>query len=143
MSSPRLILALLVTTAFSFGALGPASAGTAKYGGVLTVGLTSGDPGSLDPTLANAASQLIIWHTICEKLYDFDAKAQVVPQLAAALPVISKDKLSYTIKLRRGIVLNDGTPFNARAVVISLQRHMTLPGSAWASDLAPVASIIA
>ena len=44
-------------------------------------------------------------------------KAHVYPELAAALPTISKDKLTYTIPLRQGIVFNDGTPFNAQAVV--------------------------
>ena len=47
--------------------------------------------------------------------------------LAAALPVLSKDKLSYTIQLRKGIKFNDGTPFNAQAVVTTVQRYMTLP----------------
>ena len=56
-------------------------------------------------------------------------KARIVPQLAAALPVISKDKLTYTIPLRQGIQFNDGTPFNAQAVVTTLQRMITLPGS--------------
>ena len=55
--------------------------------------------------------------TFCEKLYDLDAKAQIVPQLASALPTISKDKLTVTIPLRKGIKFNDGTPFNADAVV--------------------------
>ena len=57
------------------------------------------------------------------------AKLQLVPVLAAALPVLSKDKLSYTIQLRKGIQFNDGTPFNAQAVVTSVQRYMTYPGS--------------
>ena len=49
----------------------------------------------------------------CEKLYDLNAKAQIVPQLASALPTLSKDKLTVTIPLRKGIRFNDGTPFNA------------------------------
>ena len=39
---------------------------------------------------------------MCEKLYDLDSKLNIVPQLAAALPQISKDKLTLTIKLRSG-----------------------------------------
>ena len=42
---------------------------------------------------------------------------------------ISKDKLTYTIPLRQGIEFNDGTPFNAQAVVTTLQRMISLPGS--------------
>ena len=66
---------------------------------------------------------------MCQQLYDYDAKLQLVPVLAAALPVLSKDKLSYTIQLRKGIQFNDGTPFNAQAVVTTVQRFMTYPGS--------------
>ena len=56
---------------------------------------------------------------MCQRLYELDAKQQLAPVLAAALPVLSKDKLSYTIQLRQGIQFNDGTPFNAQAVVTS------------------------
>ena len=63
--------------------------------------------------------------------------------LAAALPVLSKDKLSYTIQLRKGVQFNDGTPFNAQAVVTTIQRYMTYPGSAAASDYAAVDSVTA
>ena len=63
--------------------------------------------------------------------------------LAAALPVLSKDKLSYTIQLRKGVQFNDGTPFNAQAVVTTVQRYMTYPGSSRASDFASVDSVTA
>ena len=63
--------------------------------------------------------------------------------LAAALPVLSKDKLSYTVQLRQGIKFNDGTPFNAQAVVTTVQRFMTYPGSSAASDYATVDSVTA
>jgi peptide/nickel transport system substrate-binding protein len=66
-----------------------------------------------------------------------------VPQLAAALPVVSKNKLTYAIALRKGIVFNDGTPFNAQAVVTTIQRDLTLPGSSRASDLSPIDSVTA
>ena len=68
-------------------------------------------------------------------------RSRIVPQLAAALPAISKDKLTYTIPLRQGIKFNDGTPLNAQAVVTSLQRMISLPGSSRASDLSSVDAI--
>src|SRR5262249_56379640 len=61
--------------------------------------------------------------------------------LAAALPVMSKDQLTYTIRLRKGIVFNDGTPFDAQAVVTTLRRNMTLEDSIWADALEPVGSV--
>jgi len=136
-------ISALLATAFALGSLGPASARThahLKYGGTLVVGL-SAEPDVLDPSLSRQFTALEVYRTICEKLYDLDSKAQVVPQLAAALPVISKDKLPYMIQLRSGIVFNDGTPFNAQAVVTTLQRNMTLQGSVRASDLDSVSSV--
>ncbi len=66
-----------------------------------------------------------------------------VPVLAAGLPVLSKDKRTYTVQLRKGIEFNDGTPFNAQAVVTTVQRFMTYPGSFLASDYAIVDSVTA
>src|SRR5262249_26064319 len=60
-----------------------------------------------------------------------------------ALPTISADKLTYTIPLRKGIVFNDGTPFNAAAVAATIQRDQTIPGSSRASDFSAVDSVTA
>jgi peptide/nickel transport system substrate-binding protein len=116
---------------------------TGGYGGVLVVGLTRGDADTLDPTLSLTFSSVEIDRTMCERLYDFDAHARAVPQLASALPTISKDKLTYTIPVRQGLLFNDGTPFDAQAVVTSLDRVMTLPGSPLSSDLSSVDSVTA
>jgi peptide/nickel transport system substrate-binding protein len=111
-----------------------------KNGGTLTVALDS-DPDALDPTLARTFVGRMVFMDMCEKLYDLDAKLQIVPQLAASLPTFSADKKTVTIKLRTGIKFNDGTPFNAAAVKESLDRHKTLKGSVRASELSPVSSI--
>jgi peptide/nickel transport system substrate-binding protein len=115
----------------------------AKEGGTLVVGLTAGEPDALDPSLARTFSGREVFLTFCEKLYDLNQKAQIVPQLASALPTISKDKLTVTIPLRTGIRFNDGTPFNAAAVVKTLQRDQTLKGSTRASEISPIASVAA
>ena len=54
-----------------------------------------------------------------------------MPQLAAALPQISADGKTVTIKLRSGVKFADGTAMDAAAVKTSLDRHMTL------ADLGP------
>jgi peptide/nickel transport system substrate-binding protein len=125
--------------------LGTASAGTlttSRYGGTLVVGVT-GFPDTLDPTLSRTLNAVVVYNSYCEQLYDFDARSRIVPQLAAALPVISKDKLTYTIPLRQGIEFNDGTPFNAQAVVTTLQRMISLPGSSRTGELSSIASVTA
>src|SRR3954454_9958662 len=132
------LLALSLTAA-----AGAHHAAFAKAGGTITVGLTAGEPDALDPTLARTFSGREVFLTFCEKLYDLNAKAQIVPQLASKLPTISKDKLTVTIPLRTGIKFNDGTPFNADAVVKTLQRDQTLKGSARASEISPISDVSA
>ena len=113
-----------------------------KNGGTLVIGLAE-DPDALDPTLARTFVGRIVFLHMCEKLYDLNAKLQIVPQLASALPAISKDKLTYTIKIRSGIKFNDGTPLTADAVKESLDRHRTLKGSVRASEISPIDSVAA
>ncbi len=147
MTSPgRAAVMLLAGVGLALFVLVPASARThlgSKYGGVLVVGLSRGDPDSLDPTVGRSSSSIQIFPAMCQRLYEFDANKQLVPELAAALPVLSKDKLSYTIQLRQGVEFNDGTPFDAQAVVTSVQRIMTYPGASRASDFAGVDSVSA
>jgi len=78
---------------------------------------------------------------MCEKLYDINKDLQIVPQLAARMPKVSSDGKTMTIRLRAGIKFNDGTPLNAQAVKISLDRDRTLARSARASELTPVSSV--
>jgi len=147
MSRAGLAFALVTAVALALGVLGPASARTqasAKYGGKLVVAQAIGAPSSLDPTFSNSGYVTEeVLSTICEGLYDVGAKGEIVPLLASALPTISKDKLTYTIPLRKGILFNDRTPFNAQAVVATLQRDLTLPTSGRTGDLTSVESVSA
>jgi peptide/nickel transport system substrate-binding protein len=115
----------------------------ARYGGVLIFGQANGAPNGLDPTLASTGASTEILNTICEGMYMTSKKLNVVPQLATSMPSVSPDKLTYTIQLRHGIVFNDGTPFNAQAVVTTYQRDISLPGSFLASSLAYVDTVTA
>jgi len=96
------------------------------------------DPDILDPTLARTYVGRIIFSHMCEKLYEIDEGLRIQPQLAAAMPAISDGGRTVTIKLRSGVKFNDGTPMDAEAVKLSLERHRTLKGSNRASELAPV-----
>ena len=111
-----------------------------KNGGTLTIGLAE-EPDALDPTLARTFVGRIVFLAMCEKLYDLDSHLNIVPQLATALPQVSKDKLTYTIKIRSGVQFNDGTPFNAAAVKTTLERDLTLKGSVRASEISPINTV--
>ena len=142
--------ALIVTLTLALGACSSINSGSpapsasdnrpAKAGGTLRVAL-SAEPDVLDPTLARTLVGRTVFTAICEKLYDLDSKLTLVPQLASALPEFSADGLTATIKVRSGVKFADGTLLDAAAVKTSLQRHMTLTGSARKSELTSVASV--
>lgn len=115
-------------------------AGGPSIGGEVTISAFE-DADTLDPTFSGTAGTRLILINMCEKLYDIDASGAIVPQLAAALPTV--DGLNMTIKLRDGVKFNDGTPFNAAAVVKSLDRHLTIAESRRAGELASIASMAA
>src|SRR5437762_9002836 len=51
------------------------------------------------------------------------------------MPAVSDAGRTVTIKLRRGVKFNDGSPMDAEAVRFSLDRHRTLKGSNRRSEL--------
>lgn len=141
-----LAIALLAATACS--AIGsdrstPASSEDtrqARAGGTLRIALAN-EPDKLDPTLARTLVGRTVFNAICEKLYDVDSKLQIVPQLAAALPQTSADGKTVTIKVRPSTKFADGTSLDAAAVKTSLDRHISLSGSARRSELSSVAGV--
>jgi len=137
------LLVLAATACSSIDSPGPSplSAGPdnrpLRNGGELRVAL-SAEPDLLDPTLARTLVGRTVFNAICEKLYDVDEKLAVVPQLAAALPDVSADGKTVTVKLRSGLKFADGSTMDATAVKTSLDRHRTLKGSARTSELSSV-----
>lgn len=103
--------------------------------GTLTVGLTTGTPTTLDPDKNPQLASREVLRTICETLYDNDAAGRTVPLLASGPATVSNDKLTVTIPLRKGVLFNDGTPFDSAAVAATFQRDITLPGSSRATVL--------
>ncbi|MFD1546456.1 ABC transporter substrate-binding protein [Nonomuraea guangzhouensis] len=152
---PRLVLTLAVLPIALAACGGGGSGGTpvapsvadatadnraVKSGGTLNIALNA-DPDALDPSVSTTLVGREVFASMCEKLFDIDAKATLVPQLAAALPAVSDDGKEVTIKLRAGVKFNDGTAFDAEAVKKSLERHRTWEKSARQSDLAAVSKV--
>jgi peptide/nickel transport system substrate-binding protein len=131
---------LAACSAPSTGAGGGSGSGSGPASSSITVGL-AGAPDALDPTTASTFVGRTVFANMCQKLYDINAQLDIVPQLAAALPVISKDGLTYTIKLRRGIEFNDGTPFTAQAVKTTLDWYLTSSDSVRAAELNGLQSV--
>lgn len=113
-----------------------------KNGGTLTIGLSS-DPDKLDPTLSSSLYSRYVFQNTCEKLYDINSKDETVPLLATADPTISKDGLTYSFNVKKGVKFGDGTDFNAAAVVKTLERDLTNKASARKTELGPITSVSA
>lgn len=99
---------------------------SASAGGVLSIGF-EGDIASLDPS---QGYDFISWpaeRLMFETLITYGESTELVPWLAAEMPAVSEDGLTYTFTLREGVsfVLPDGTvhrEMNADDVVHSLNR---------------------
>ena len=102
----------------------------------LRIGLAE-DPDNLDPTTAGSYVGRIVLAAMCDKLFDIDAKLNIVPQLALAHET-SEDGKTVTIKLRPGVKFHDGEPFDAEAAKFTLDRHMTMQGSFRRAELAQI-----
>src|SRR5437588_7300648 len=112
------------------------SCGTAAAQSALRIGLAE-DPDILDPTLARTYVGRIVFASICDKLFDVDAKLNVVPQLALSQET-AEDGKTVTIKLRPNVKFHDGEKFDAEAAKFSLERHLTMQGSFRKPELAAV-----
>ncbi|MDI1344032.1 MAG: ABC transporter substrate-binding protein [Pseudolabrys sp.] len=110
--------------------------GAAAAQSTLRIGLAE-DPDVLDPSLARTYVGRIVFAAFCDKLFDIDAKLNVVPQLALSHET-SADGKTVTIKLRPGVKFQDGEPFNAEAAKFSLERHLTVAGSFRKPELAAI-----
>ena len=58
-------------------------------------------------------------------LYKKLEDGSVVPDLAAGEPEVSEDGLTYTIKLKDGLVWSDGKPITAHDFVFGINRNLT------------------
>lgn len=114
--------------------------GTSGTSGTLTVAIAAA-PDTLDPALTQSRYAAALLPTYCDKLFDLTPSQTIVPMLATALPTVSPDGKTYTIKLRGGVLFNDGTPFDAQAVKTSLDRARTTKGSAQVANLSAIQDV--
>lgn len=94
-------------------------------GGAVNLAMV-GEPQGLDPMITTADLVATIMQHVYEPLYTFDANWNVAPMLAESMPAVSKDGLTYTIPLRKGVKFHNGREMVADDVVASLQRWMEL-----------------
>ncbi len=83
---------------------------------------SSGKVESLDPARANTLKSNQILSALGDTLYELNSEGNLVPKLAASMPVISRDKLKITIKLKNNILFHDGTSFDSSAMKFTIER---------------------
>jgi peptide/nickel transport system substrate-binding protein len=112
--------------------LGPAGPALAA-GRDMVIGL-SGDATSLNPVIATDGISYTVEWPIFDSLLELDASLNVRPLLAESWEV-SKDGLTYTFKLKKGVTWHDGKPFTARDVAFTfysvLDPKVTTPHRAY------------
>ena len=83
-----------------------------------------GDMAFADPSLVSDGNSLYVEANVIQGLVGLQPGtiSTVIPVLAAALPTVSSDGLTYTFKLRTGVKFHDGTDFNAAAVQFNYDR---------------------
>ncbi len=105
-------------------AVGVAASGKAPVYGGTVVMATGADAVTMDPLVMTCLPTANVFLHIAETLFDLTPEGEVAPLLATGYAV-SPDGLAWTIYLRQGVVFHDGTPFNAEAAKINLDRFRT------------------
>jgi peptide/nickel transport system substrate-binding protein len=133
--SNRFVVGAALLTLAAWSPIGGSSnSAAAEGGGSITFGVPW-EVDSFDPTFSTQRVGRLVFKNMCESLFGVDDQLEVYPVLAAEMPDISDDGLSMTIPLRSGLRFSDATEFDAEAVKVSLERHMTAEGSRRASEL--------
>src|SRR5207253_165479 len=94
----------------------------------------SGDATSLNPVIATDSMSYTVEWPVFDSLVELDQKLNVRPLLAESWET-SKDGLTYTFKLKKGVKWHDGKPFTARDVAFTfysvLDPKVTTPHRAY------------
>jgi peptide/nickel transport system substrate-binding protein len=134
-SGPTAITPTTAPTTAPTSAVTATPASTAVEGGSMVYAL-NGDMALADPSLVSDGNSLFVEAQVVQGLLGLQPGtiSTVIPVLAAALPTVSSDGLTYTFTLRTGIQFQDGTPFNADAVVFNYKRWQNYPAGDLQTD---------
>jgi ABC-type oligopeptide transport system substrate-binding subunit len=96
-----------------------------------------GDFGSLDPAQMSAETDTEIAQNVFNGLVRFDNNLNIVPDIAAKMPDVSGDGLTYTFTLRHDVTFSNGDKVTSKDVLYSWNRAAALQG-AYAGNLAAI-----
>jgi ABC-type transport system substrate-binding protein len=111
------VTALASLVACSSSSSGSNSGGGSGDSGTILIG-SMFPPGTLDPTTGTQGSDLAYLDFVFDRLIQQNPQTGALePMLATSWKYIGADKLELQVNLRKGVKFQDGTPFNAQAVV--------------------------
>lgn len=124
----KALIALLILTAALLTACGggkTADSGSAKggEGQILTVNGSS-EPGTLDPALAQGTHESYILNHLFTGLLRYDKDGKLAPGMAADMPVVSEDGLTYTFTLKDDVKWSNGDPVTANDFAYAWMRAL-------------------
>jgi peptide/nickel transport system substrate-binding protein len=134
------LLVLLLVACGGGSSTNQTSSTTVKKGGNIVVGLDS-DVVTLDPLKSSALVDREVMLNIYDTLVKLNAQNEIEPDLATSWQYKSPTQLVFT--LRTDVKFQDGTPFNADAVVFNINRILTTPSSPRYSEISDVQSVTA
>ncbi|WP_214403700.1 ABC transporter substrate-binding protein [Pseudonocardia lacus] len=116
-----------------------AAEGQPKDGGTLIMG-TDREAVSFDPTTQNTNQAAL---AVYDSLLKFNAEGQPEPYLAQSMES-TDNGLTWRLGLRDGVQFSDGTPLDANAVILNVQRHIdkaSSPGNRYAAQIASMSAV--
>lgn len=132
------LIAALLLVLSACGGGGSTTASGPTIGGTLNVGLNS-DVVTLDPLKSTALVDRQVMLNIYDTLVRVDEQNKVQPDLATSWSYTTPTQLVFT--LRTDVKFQDGTSFDADAVVYNINRILNAASSPRKSELATVKSV--
>ena len=99
------------------------------------------DPDLLDPAQGTSFVGRDVFAAMCDKLVDIAPDMSFVPQLATEW-TWSEDSKALTLKIRDGVLFQDGTKLDAEAVKANLDRYRMAPESKRKAEVKPIVNVV-
>ncbi len=135
-----LVVILCLVTILTACGGGTTTTTSSKYGGNIKVGLDA-DVTTLDPLQSTSLYDRQVMLNIYDTLVRLGANNTIEPDLATSWSNPSPTQLVFT--LRTDVKFQDGTPFNASAVVFNINRILNAPTAPRYSEISSVKSVMA
>ncbi|MEF2782664.1 MAG: ABC transporter substrate-binding protein [Clostridium sp.] len=90
--------------------------GSQSKDNTFTVGINQELSGVFSPLYYQSSYDGDVINLVYQSLLKYDVNSELQPELAAEMPTVSEDGLTYTFKLKEGVTFSDGTPLTSSDV---------------------------